>query len=117
MRVGWPKPYFFGLTGILEQISNLRVIVKEARQKLAKMMNKDFQVIEEALQGKRFTQLQCKRYDVDTAKKELNEDVCVEHKRLNHYIHQKVSGITIIDFTYNILRNAACEDLKISDFD
>ena len=53
-------------------------------------MNKDFQVIEEALQGKRFTQLQCKRYDVDTAKKELNEDVCVEHKRLNHYIHQKV---------------------------
>merc|ERR1711885_91766 len=35
------------------------------------------------------TQLQCKRYDVDTAKKELNEDVCVEHKRLNHYIHQK----------------------------
>jgi len=72
-----------------EQISNLRVIVKEARQKLAKMMNKDFQVIEEALQGKRFTQLQCKRYDVDTAKKELNEDVCVEHKRLNHYIHQK----------------------------
>ena len=81
------------------------------------MMNKDFQVIEEALQGKRFTQLQCKRYDVDTAKKELNEDVCVEHKRLNHYIHQKVSGITIIDFTYNILRNAACEDLKISDFD
>jgi len=72
-----------------EKISNLRVIVKEARQKLAKMMNKDFQVIEEALQGKRFTQLQCKRYDVDTAKKELNEDVCVEHKRLNHYIHQK----------------------------
>jgi len=72
-----------------EQISNLRVVVKEARQKLAKMMNKDFQVIEEALQGKRFTQLQCKRYDVDTAKKELNEDVCVEHKRLNHYIHQK----------------------------
>ena len=60
------------------------------------MMNKDFQVIEEALQGKRFTQLQCKRYDVDTAKKELNEDVCVEHKRLNHYIHQKVSDIIMI---------------------
>jgi len=59
-------------------------------------MNKDFQVIEEALQGKRFTQLQCKRYDVDTAKKELNEDVCVEHKRLNHYIHQKVSDIIMI---------------------
>ena len=39
--------------------------------------------------GKRFTQLQCKRYDIDTAKKELNEDVCVEHKRLNHFIHQK----------------------------
>jgi len=72
-----------------EQISNLRVIVKEARQKLAIMMNKDFHVIEEALKGNRFTQLQCKRYDVDTAKKELNEDVCVEHKRLNHYIHQK----------------------------
>ena len=77
------------------------MIVKEARQKLAKMMNKDNQVIEEALQGesvygaglkisgKRFTQLQCKRYDIDTAKKELNEDVCVEHKRLNHFIHQK----------------------------
>ena len=90
------KTVLFRLTGILEQISNLRVIVKEARQKLAKMMNKDFQVIEEALQGKRFTQLQCKRYDVDTAKKELNEDVCVEHKRLNHYIHQKVSGIITI---------------------
>lgn len=79
-------------------------------------MNKDFQVIEEALQGKRFTQLQCKRYDVDTAKKELNEDVCVEHKRLNHYIHQKVSGIIMI-WSYEMLRNAACEDLKISDFD
>lgn len=72
-----------------EKIASLRVIVKEARQKLAKMMNKDNQVIEEALQGKRFTQLQCKRYDIDTAKKELNEDVCVEHKRLNHFIHQK----------------------------
>lgn len=72
-----------------EKILSQRVVVKEARQKLAKMMNKDFEVIEEALKGKRFTQLQCKRYDVDTAKKELNEDVCVEHKRLNHYIHQK----------------------------
>ena len=85
------------------------MIVKEARQKLAKMMNKDNQVIEEALQGefnrqvyliltfdqkgKRFTQLQCKRYDIDTAKKELNEDVCVEHKRLNHFIHQRESRI------------------------
>jgi len=44
-------------------------------------------------QGKRFTQLQCKRYDIDTAKKELNEDVCVEHKRLNHFIHQRESRI------------------------
>ena len=43
--------------------------------------------------GKRFTQLQCKRYDIDTAKKELNEDVCVEHKRLNHFIHQKESRV------------------------
>jgi len=34
-----------------EKIASLRVIVKEARQKLAKMMNKDNQVIEEALQG------------------------------------------------------------------
>jgi len=76
-----------------EKIASLRVIVKEARQKLAKMMNKDNQVIEEALQGKRFTQLQCKRYDIDTAKKELNEDVCVEHKRLNHFIHQRESRI------------------------
>jgi len=80
-----------------EKILSLRVIVKEARQKLAKMMNKDFQVIEEALEGKRFTQLQCKRYDVDTAKKELNEDVCVEHKRLNQFIYQKECRIRRLD--------------------
>ena len=40
-----------GLKRVLEKIASLRVIVKEARQKLAKMMNKDNQVIEEALQG------------------------------------------------------------------
>ena len=42
---------YFCWNFVLEKIASLRVIVKEARQKLAKMMNKDNQVIEEALQG------------------------------------------------------------------
>jgi Skp family chaperone for outer membrane proteins len=71
------------------KIIELRDTVKEARQKLAKMMNKDNDVIETALRGHKFHQLQCKRYDVNTAKMELNEDVCAEHNKLNHYIHQK----------------------------
>ena len=64
--------------------------VKDAHQDLAKMLNKDYQVIQTALDSKRETQLQCKGYDAHRALKELNEDVCVEGKRLNHFIHQKV---------------------------
>ena len=37
----------------------------------------------------RFQRLQCKRYDGDTAKQELNEDLCNEIKRLNHVKYQK----------------------------
>ena len=45
-----------------DKIIELRDTVKHARQKLAKMMNKDHDVIEIALRGKKFHQLQCKRY-------------------------------------------------------
>jgi len=72
-----------------ERILNLRSIVKESRQELAKTLNKDFEVIQSALQNRRETQLECKRYDAHTARTELNEDVCVQQKRLNHFVHQK----------------------------
>merc|ERR1719500_1613222 len=49
----------------------------------------DHEVIQSALDGCRATQLECKRYDAHTAQKELNEAVCVEKKRLNHFVHQK----------------------------
>jgi hypothetical protein len=71
-----------------ERIAQLRLTVKTAHRDLAKMLNMDHQVIQTAL-SKREVQLECKRYDAQTALKELNEDVCVEGKRLNHFIHQK----------------------------
>lgn len=72
-----------------EKILNLRRHVKEARQDLAKALNKDTSVIKSALEGHREKQLECKRYDAHTANKELDEDVCVLRKRLNHFVHQK----------------------------
>lgn len=72
-----------------EKIVNLRSRVKESRQELAKALNMDYEVIQSALMDRRETQLECKRYDAHTAHKELNEAVCVEQKRLNHFAHQK----------------------------
>lgn len=103
-----------------DKIIELRDTVKHARQKLAKMMNKDHDVIEIALRGKKFHQLQCKRYDVNTAKMELNEDVCAEHNKLNHYIHQKDNRLRKLeelrlklrDFELNQTSNFEREDEK-----
>jgi hypothetical protein len=61
------------------------------------MINMDYQVIQTALNDQRSTQLECKRYDAYTALKELNEDVCVEGKQLNHFIHQKVGPNLILN--------------------
>lgn len=72
-----------------DQISELRLTVKDAHQDLAKMINMDHKVIQSALQPKRETQLQCRRFKAHEALRELNEDVCVEGKKLNHFIHQK----------------------------
>lgn len=74
-----------------EMITRLRQQVREQRQQLSKMMRKDFEVIQTALGDPkfRFQQLQCQRYDFNTAQKELNEDWCHDVKRLNHYVFQK----------------------------
>jgi len=72
-----------------DYILNLRAHIKNLRQDLSKAINTDHEVIEEALSDRRSTQLECKRYDAQTAQKELNEDVCVVKKRLNHFKHQK----------------------------
>jgi len=72
-----------------ERIGQLRLAVKEAHQDLAKMLNMDYNVIQGALESEKDKKLECKRYDAHTALKELNEDVCVEGKRLNHFVHQK----------------------------
>lgn len=80
-----------------ERILQLRLTVKTAHRDLAKMLNMDHKVIQTALQQKREVQLECKRYDAHTALKELNEDVCVEGKRLNHFIHQKECRMRRLD--------------------
>lgn len=72
-----------------EYILNLRAVIKDLRQELSKAVNKDSEVIEDALSDRRSIQLECKRYDAQTAQKELNEDVCVIKKKLNHFKHQK----------------------------
>ena len=88
---------------ILEKIVNLRSRVKESRQELAKALNMDYEVIQSALMDRRETQLECKRYDAHTAHKELNEAVCVEQKRLNHFAHQKVVCHTIVNLNYECI--------------
>merc|ERR1712123_349927 len=72
-------------------IGSLRERVKVRRRDLAHMLNKDKEVTENALADPkhRFQRLQCKRYDADTAKQELNEDLCNEIKRMNRVKYQK----------------------------
>merc|ERR1711892_1253626 len=72
-------------------IGSLRERVKARRRDLAHMLNKDKEVTENALADPkhRFQRLQCKRYDADTAKQELNEDLCNEIKRMNRVKYQK----------------------------
>jgi len=84
-----------------ENILSLRCRVKEARQELAKWMNKDTEVIGNALTGHREKQLECKRCDAQTAHITLDEDVQVLKKRLNHFVHQKAC------------RNRRLDDLKL----
>merc|ERR1711937_178135 len=71
-----------------EHITTLRLAVKEAHQEFARTLNMDFNVIQSAIDSKPI-KLECKGYDAYTAIRELNEYVCVEGKRLNHFVHQK----------------------------